>query len=37
MSGPFCFAYMGIQQSLNHTIILQTLNHTVILQTLNHN
>ena len=37
MSGPFCFVYLCILQSLNHTIIIQTLNHTVILQTLNHN
>ena len=27
MSGPFCLAYMGIQQTLNHTVIQQTLNH----------
>ena len=27
MSGPFCFVYMCILQSLNHTIIIQTLNH----------
>ena len=27
MSGPFCFAYMCILQTLNHTVILQTLNH----------
>jgi hypothetical protein len=27
MSGSFCFAYMGILQTLNHTVILQTLNH----------
>jgi hypothetical protein len=27
MSGPFCFVYLCILQTLNHTVILQTLNH----------